>query len=631
MGAVTFSIDAGLVEQLKGALPLKLFVETGTFKGDAIAAMEPLFDQLVTIELSEPLWKDAVTRFAHASDVEVLHGDSPKTLADIRHRFIDTPTLFWLDAHWCVAENTAGESSQCPLVSELAAIGTLSPLSVILIDDARLFLAPPPAPHEASNWPSFSQIVASLRALSDAHEIMVINDVIVFYPAPARKCLTQFARSKGIDWQQAAQSLQENTLLRSHETAKEQVIREQTIAINAFKQALEAKERTITEQFKALKEFNESLTAKEQVIAEQSRAVSAFKQALDARQQAIEQHSVAFNTLKQALEAKEHVIQEQSKALQTYGLYMKGQSILRIPERLYKRTKAIFRPRLGTLYQYDPRPLTIPQPFMSQGTANHHPKVSIVTPSYNQGRFIERTLLSVLSQDYPNLEYFVQDGGSTDETIDVLNKYEDRLAGWASEKDNGQSHAINLGFGQCTGEIMAWLNSDDLLLPGTLTCIVDYFSRHPDVDVVYGNRLLIDESDAEIGNWILPGHDGDVLSWADYIPQETLFWRRQIWHKVGGQVDESFKFAMDWDLLIRFRAAGAKFAHIPRFLGAFRIHETQKTSAAISDLGQKEMNLIRCRTLGAVPDHKKIRRALLPFMLKHIIVDMAYRTNIASR
>jgi hypothetical protein len=155
--------------------------------------------------------------------------------------------------------------------------------------------------------------------------------------------------------------------------------------------------------------------------------------------------------------------------------------------------------------------------------------------------------------------------------------------------------------------------------------VADFFNRHPDVDVVYGNRLLIDENDRQIGRWILPGHDGKVLSWADYIPQETLFWRRRIWDKVGGKIDESFRFAMDWDLLIRFRDAGAKFAHIPQFLGAFRIHEHQKTSASINEIGHQEMERIRERILGYVPHHKEIRRAILPYLVRHILVDMMYR------
>ena len=172
---------------------------------------------------------------------------------------------------------------------------------------------------------------------------------------------------------------------------------------------------------------------------------------------------------------------------------------------------------------------------------------------------------------------------------------------------------------------MAWLNSDDLLLPGALAVVADYFNLHPDVDVVYGNRLLIDENDMEIGRWIMPGHDSDVLSWVDYIPQETLFWRRSIWDKAGGQIDESFKFAMDWDLLVRLRDAGAKFAHIPRFLGAFRVHEQQKTSAAMNETGLQEMDRIHKRLHARVPHEIEIQKATLPFLRRHILADMLFR------
>lgn len=290
------------------------------------------------------------------------------------------------------------------------------------------------------------------------------------------------------------------------------------------------------------------------------------------------------------------------------------------------RLVSVFRPRIGNLHQYVPRPLTTiaVTPTDSLGP---FPKISIVTPSFNQSAYIERTLLSVADQAYPNLEHFVQDGGSKDSTVEVLKKHALNLSGWASESDSGQSQAINRGFENTDGEIMAWLNSDDLLLPGALNTVADYFNSHPDVDVVYGNRLLIDEEDMEIGRWILPGHDSHVLSWADYVPQETLFWRRRIWEKVGGKIDESFRFAMDWDLLVRFRDAGAKFGHIPKFLGAFRIHERQKTSAAINEIGHQEMNRIRERILGRVPDRKEIRRAVLPYLVKHIAVDMVFRVK----
>jgi hypothetical protein len=281
-------------------------------------------------------------------------------------------------------------------------------------------------------------------------------------------------------------------------------------------------------------------------------------------------------------------------------------------------------PRLGRLRQYAPRKLTRTFVSSRRPALADTPMISIVTPSFNQGAFIARTIDSVLQQGYPRLEYFIQDGGSSDATLAVLKACEPRLSGWVSAIDTGQSQAINLGFARTSGEIMGWLNSDDLLMPGALSRIADYFVHHPEVDVVYANRLLIDEDDREIGRWILPGHDGQVLSWVDYVPQETLFWRRALWDRAGGRVDESFRFAMDWDLLLRFREAGAVFGHLPWFLGAFRVHAQQKTSAEINTAGFQEMDRIRSRILGNVPSCRQIHRAVLPYLARHVAADFRY-------
>ncbi len=215
---------------------------------------------------------------------------------------------------------------------------------------------------------------------------------------------------------------------------------------------------------------------------------------------------------------------------------------------------------------------------------------SIVTPSFNQGRFIEKTIKSVINQDYPKLEYVVQDGKSTDNTLKVLRKYKDKIK-YYSKKDHGQAEAINLGFKKTTGEIMAYLNSDDMYAQGNLFFINDFFQKHPEIDIVYGFRLIIDSNDNQIGRWVLYRHDPRVLKFTDYVPQETMFWRRRIWDKVGG-IDESFKFAMDWDLIIRFLKSGAKFARLPYFLGMFRYHEKQKTTAQTFSIGLQECDRI---------------------------------------
>lgn len=336
---------------------------------------------------------------------------------------------------------------------------------------------------------------------------------------------------------------------------------------------------------------------------------------------------------KQLIQEKEALIHalyadcaQQLKGLRAYRMAYGGLSPLAPLARIIRRIYDVIRPRLGFLSQYAARPLNWHADHQ-QHALPVYPRISIVTPSYQQGDYIERTIQSVLAQIYPNLQYYVQDGGSSDSTVGVLKQYEDKISGWTSAKDSGQSQAINCGFDHADGEIMAWLNSDDLLLPGTLQAVADCFNRHLDVDVVYGNRLMINENDMEIGRWILPGHDSAVLSWADYVPQETLFWRRRIWEKVGGKVNESLHFAMDWDLLVRFRDAGARFRHIPKFLGAFRIHTLQKTSSEIHKIGQQEMNRMRERSLGRVPDRKEIHKAVLPYLAKHIAADMVYRVK----
>jgi hypothetical protein len=203
MGAVSFSLDIRLVEQLKKVLPLDVFVETGTFKGDTIQSVLPFFRKLVTVELSPQLWKDAAARFAGESRVEVLLGSSPEFLSAVDH---DASVLFWLDAHWCIAENTSGEHSQCPLLDEIRAIGRLAEHSVLLIDDARLFLAPPPEPHDVAQWPTFEQIDRALRELSSRHELMIVNDIIAFFPASVRESVIAYARRCGVDWLKIVQN-----------------------------------------------------------------------------------------------------------------------------------------------------------------------------------------------------------------------------------------------------------------------------------------------------------------------------------------------------------------------------------------------------------------------------------------
>lgn len=306
--------------------------------------------------------------------------------------------------------------------------------------------------------------------------------------------------------------------------------------------------------------------------------------------------------------------------------------VKRILGRPVELARSVIGPRLGRLKHHAARPLRHLSPVGASVFKDRAglPTIGIVTPSFQQGNYLAATIGSVLDQRYPVLQYLVQDGGSTDDSVGVLKAFGDRLSGWHSAPDDGQSHALNLGFSQLDSEIMAYLNSDDLLLPGALAIVGDYFRRHPEVDVVYGDRIIIDEAGQEIGNWRLPRHDDKVLSWADYIPQETLFWRRRAWDRAGGRIDETFHFAMDWDLILRLRDSGARFRHLPRFLGAFRVHTLQKTSTRIADLGLQEMHRLRRRALGYDPTRQQVRLAVLPYLLAHMTVDVGQRLAEAA-
>jgi glycosyltransferase involved in cell wall biosynthesis len=289
-----------------------------------------------------------------------------------------------------------------------------------------------------------------------------------------------------------------------------------------------------------------------------------------------------------------------------------------------ERVRALGRPRLGRLRHYRPKRLAVPPSYQREQPPDPPPTISIVTPTFQHGKFLERTIYSVLAQNYTALEYFVQDGGSTDETMEILQRRGEELSGWSSEPDDGQADAINRAFARTSGEIMSWLNSDDLLLPGSLAYIARYFAANPYVDVVYGNRILIDDSDGQVGAWILPSHDDLALTLADYVPQETLFWRRRIWDAAGGSLDSSFGYALDWDLLLRFRDAGAVMVRLPRFLGAFRIHDEQKTTLS-RPLGQFEMALLRERVHGRPVSAAEVNERLRPYFRRHIAQHLRQR------
>jgi len=569
VGAVHFSLDPRLARLLQETLRFDVFVETGTAHGDTVAAVRSLFSEIHTIERDEPLHAAAVRRFSGDAAVHVHLGDSGRVLAGIVPYLASRAVFYWLDAHATGEAPVAG--TECPLLEELTAISSLSERSVVVIDDARLFLAPPPSPRRPETWPSLATVLAHLGRLSSAHEPMVIDDTFVFVPASVRGAVRDFAHRQGFDWLQAADKARAYDALREDAQEKDALIRR-----------LDLECRLRDEHLAECRLRDERLAAFE--AKEEAAARAAEEEARRRRREAY------------------------------YGAR--------------RSLRARLSPKLGVLDQYPPRPLSIPRHYRKRTVLPRTPSITLVTPSFGQAAFLERTLRSVLEQDYPRLEYIVQDGGSRDGSTDILDRYRARLARCVSAPDRGQAHALNLGFSETTGDVMGYLNSDDLLLPDALHEVAAAFERHPEVDVVYGHRVVIDEEDREIGRWVLPSHDDAVLSWADYVPQETLFWRRRIWERVGAHMDESFRFALDWDLLLRFRDAGARFLRLPRFLGGFRVHAAQKTSAQMENLGLVEMARLRERCHGRPVTEREIRHHVRPYLTRHLLLHKLYRLGL---
>jgi glycosyltransferase involved in cell wall biosynthesis len=207
---------------------------------------------------------------------------------------------------------------------------------------------------------------------------------------------------------------------------------------------------------------------------------------------------------------------------------------------------------------------------------NYHPRISIITPSFNQGPWLEETIQSVLKQDYPNLEYIIMDGGSTDNSVEIIRKHERHLAYWISEKDRGQTDAINRGMQRATGDIVAWLNSDDVYVPGALAAVAAEFKRAP-ADVVYGDYILTTARGRPFLKRREIPFDFDLLLYgSNFIGQPSSFIQSDAFRRFG-YLDESLCYLMDYEFWLRIAARGASFRHIKQFLSLYRYHPASKT------------------------------------------------------
>ncbi len=221
----------------------------------------------------------------------------------------------------------------------------------------------------------------------------------------------------------------------------------------------------------------------------------------------------------------------------------------------------------------------------------NYPKISVVTPSYNQGEFLEDTIKSILGQNYPNLEYIVCDGGSTDYSKEIIEKYSDKISWWCSEKDKGQTDAINKGMRRATGDIVGWINSDDVLLPGALFKIAEHYMTHPETDFLNGGVANLDRS-GHFLRFFQPVMSRFFMERGCYsICQQGMFWKRKIFDKLG-YLNQNFHAEMDVEWLIRVYEGGFKVRSLNKPIGGIRVYGGTKTAlgGAIWDNDEKTIN-----------------------------------------
>ena len=227
------------------------------------------------------------------------------------------------------------------------------------------------------------------------------------------------------------------------------------------------------------------------------------------------------------------------------------------------------------------------------------PSISVVTPSLNQGGFIERTIWSVLNQDIPGLEYVIIDGGSNDETLKILERFEESLR-WVSEEDKGQADAVNKGIKATRGEIIGWLNSDDIYYPGALRTALAFFDKHAEVDIVYGGGNHIDIDDRIIEGYHTLPWDPELLKKQCFLCQPAVFFRRSVVDRFG-LLNERLQYCLDYEFWLRLAAHGARFDHMQQTLAATRLHPVSKTLGSRIKVIHETMDMLHQR-LGYLPD-----------------------------
>lgn len=227
-----------------------------------------------------------------------------------------------------------------------------------------------------------------------------------------------------------------------------------------------------------------------------------------------------------------------------------------------------------------------------------YPRISIVTPSFNQAAFLERTIRSVLDQDYPNLEYIIVDGGSTDGSVEIIRRYESRLAWWVSEADAGQVEAINKGLRRATGEWVGWQNSDDVYFPGAFAELAAVSRRRPDADLAIGDMMLIDTNDRPLRDirYVTPSHKA-LLAEGMLLANQAAFWKRSLHERIG-LLDERWSCSFDYDWFLRITEQGAA-VHVNRIWGALRLHDATKASNQARRFAEENARILDGRELPA--------------------------------